>query len=321
MTDAAISRADLHVHSWHSRVNGDLPFVRSRDCYSSPLEVYRVAKRRGMGIVTITDHDSIAGCRELLEAHPGATDILAAEEVSCRFPEGDIEVHLGVYGMTERLHDEIQPARRDVFEAIALLRSAGVFFALNHLLHFYRRQAPMASYLRLLSAVPAIEVRNGTMLEMHNSLVERFRREWASSPRPLAVVAGSDAHTLRRVGRTWTEAPGATAREFLASLGAGLGRAGGRHGGARAVAGDAYGVIRRYGESVLGFGPRDHAGLHRAMCAALIFASVPFQFLPAAIVAVGKSRERRTVAAALEWLAAAADRGLPMSAPAPEPRS
>ena len=38
---SALSRADLHVHSWHSTVNGDLPFFRSRDCYSSPVDVYR----------------------------------------------------------------------------------------------------------------------------------------------------------------------------------------------------------------------------------------------------------------------------------------
>ena len=38
---SVLSRADLHVHSWHSKVNGDLPFFRSRDCYSSPVDVYR----------------------------------------------------------------------------------------------------------------------------------------------------------------------------------------------------------------------------------------------------------------------------------------
>jgi len=63
-----MGRADLHVHSRHSKVAGSLRFLRSRDCYSSPLDVYLVAKRRGMDVVTITDHDSIDGWRELMDA-------------------------------------------------------------------------------------------------------------------------------------------------------------------------------------------------------------------------------------------------------------
>ena len=118
-----VSRADLHVHSWHSKVNGDLPFFKSRDCYSRPTDVYRTAKARGMDIVTITDHDSIDGCLELFDRFPGASDILMGEEVSCTFPDGDIDVHLAVYGMTEALHRDVQPLRRNVFEVIAL--SAG----------------------------------------------------------------------------------------------------------------------------------------------------------------------------------------------------
>ena len=63
--------------------------------------------------------------------------------MSCRLPDGDVEGALGVYGMTEALHRELQPLRRNVFEVTACLREAGVFFALNHLLHFYRGQTPL----------------------------------------------------------------------------------------------------------------------------------------------------------------------------------
>ena len=132
-------RADLHVHTWASTQSGAMKFLRSRDCYSSPFDVYRTARARGMDLVTFTDHDSIDGCLELLDRHPETADFICGEEVSCRFPDGDIEVHLGVYGMTEALHRDLQPLRGNVFEVIARLREADVFFALNHLLHFYRR--------------------------------------------------------------------------------------------------------------------------------------------------------------------------------------
>lgn len=300
----AIGRADLHVHSRHSSASGSLPFLRSRDCYSSPLDVYLVAKRRGMDVVTITDHDSIDGWRELMDLRPDTTDILPGEEVSCCLPDGNIQVHLGVYGITERLHAELQPLRSDVFDVIACLRESGTFFALNHIMHFYRGQVPLAHYLRLLAVVPALETRNGAMLDVHNRLSERLCRDGRDGAPPLAAVAGSDAHTLRRVGRTWTEAPGLTAADFLASLTAGLGRPGGDHGGEFAVIGDTYGVVGRYMASVYGYGPHDHTGWHRAVCALLIAGLVPAQFMPVVVAVVGKSRERRAVAAALEMLAA-----------------
>jgi predicted metal-dependent phosphoesterase TrpH len=299
-----IGRADLHVHSCFSAASGSLRFLRSRDCYSSPLDVYRTAKRRGMDVVTITDHDAIDGWRKLKDTLPDANDILPGEEVSCCLPDGNVEIHLGVYGITERLHAEIQPLRRNVFDVIALLRERETFFALNHVLHFYREQTPLERYLQLLSAVPAIETRNGAMLEAHNVLAERLGHGWRGDAPALGCVAGSDAHTLRRVGRTWTEAPGTTASAFLASLSAGLGTPGGDHGGPMSVAADLYGVIARYSASVYGRGPRDHSGWHRAACALFIAASLPVQFLPLVVAVVGKSRERRAVTAALERLAA-----------------
>jgi len=290
-------RADLHVHSWHSRQSGNLRFLRSRDCYSDPGDVYTVAKARGMDLVTITDHDSIDGGLELLARYPDASDFILGEEVSCRLPDGDIEVHLGVYGMTEGLHRELQPLRGNVFAVTARLREAGVFFSLNHLLHFYRGQAALSSYFRLLDEVPALETRNGTMLPAHNELTARIadRSGTAAGSRRLGSIGGSDAHTLRRIGRTWTEAPGRTREEFLESLRMGRGSVGGAHGGTAAISGDAYGVIRAYVASLAGFGPRDHRQLERALCLLFSVVSVPVQFLPVLIAGAGKWRESREV--------------------------
>jgi predicted metal-dependent phosphoesterase TrpH len=302
-------RADLHVHTCHSKVSGTLPFLGSRDCYSRPADVYRVAKARGMDLVAITDHDSIDGALELLDSRPGATDVIIGEEVSCTLPVGDIAVHLGVYGMTESLHREVQALRRNVFDVTALLREANVFCSLNHLLHFYRGQIPFDQYLRLLDEVPALEVRNGTMLAAHNTLVELMARQRAAAPvSRFGMVAGSDAHTLRRVGLTWTMAPGRTREDFLLSLRQGLGRPGGLHGTAATVAGDAYGVIGRYLGSLAGYGPRDLTPLRRAACLAFAGVTLPFQFMPVALALAGKARERREVARAAAHLEAGTGR-------------
>jgi PHP-associated len=318
-------RADLHVHTCHSNVSGNMRFLGSRDCYSKPADVYRVAKARGMDFVAFTDHDSIGGALELLDARPDLRDVIVGEEVSCLLPDGDVVVHLAVYGMTEALHRDLQPLRRNVFDVIARLREADVCFALNHLLHFYRGQIPIERYLRLLDEVPALEVRNGTMLAAHNGLVEQIARSSGfrvqgsefSFPVPgsgsrsgsrsgsgfsFAMVAGSDAHTLRRVGRTWTTAPGRTREEFLANVRGGHGLPGGQHGTTTTVAGDAYGVVLRYIASLAGFGPPDLGPVKRAACLAFAVVSAPFQFVPLVMAARSKSGEHRAVETLTRYL-------------------
>jgi predicted metal-dependent phosphoesterase TrpH len=299
-------RADLHVHTCYSRGNATLAFLGARDCYSRPEAVYAVAKARGMDLIAITDHDTIDGALALLERMPGARDIIVGEEVSCWLPDGGLQVHLGVYGMTESLHHEIQPLRRNVFDLVACLREASVFFALNHLLHFYEPRVPLDAYLGLLDVVPGIEVRNGAMMPAHNRLSAQIAASWApvDGGQRLAATAGSDAHTLRRVGTTWTEAPGRDRDEFLSSVRAGLGRPGGRLGGTLAASADAYGVIRRYIGSLVGLEQPDHRGWRRAACLGFAVGSLPFQFLPLVIASKGKLHERRKVRALASWMPA-----------------
>jgi predicted metal-dependent phosphoesterase TrpH len=65
-----------------------------RESYSAPEELYETLKRRGMDLVTVTDHDSIGAC-EALRRHP---DCVLSEEVTCTLPSGN-EIYLGVYGI------------------------------------------------------------------------------------------------------------------------------------------------------------------------------------------------------------------------------
>ena len=143
-------RADLHVHSWHSGYANHMRFLRARDCYSEPEAVYRVAKARGMDLVTITDHDSIGGCLEFLDRHPDSDDFFISEEIECLVPGLPLKVHIGAYDINERVHRDVQPLRRSVFETTAYLRQQGVFFTLNHLFFFLRGQMPLGDYLDAL---------------------------------------------------------------------------------------------------------------------------------------------------------------------------
>jgi predicted metal-dependent phosphoesterase TrpH len=291
-------RADLHLHSYHSGHAGHLRFLRARDCYSEPAAVYAAAKARGMDVVTITDHDSVDGCLEFLERHPDAADFFISEEIECRFPDVDLKAHIGAYGISERIHRDIQPLRRNVFEAVAYLRSEGIFFALNHPFYFFKGQLPLGDYLRImLQLFPGFEVRNGTMLAAHNELTDAIVRPWsASSPSPLTAIGGSDSHTLAGIGTTYTEAPGTTREEFLQSLRAGHARPGGRHGSTWREAREIYGVVGHYWASLMGAGRQELSWPRRTLGLAFSAFSMPFEFSPLVVAALHKRAEARRVA-------------------------
>jgi predicted metal-dependent phosphoesterase TrpH len=291
-------RADLHVHSYHSGYARHLPFLRTRDCYSEPAAVYRIAKARGMDLVTITDHDSIGGCLEFLNQHPDAADFFISEEIECRFPDAPLRVHLGVYGISERIHREVQRLRANVYDVAAYLREQRVCFALNHLFFFFNRQVPLERYLNaLLPLCPAVEVRNGTMTRQHNDLVDlvlRYHREAGATS--ASAVGGSDSHTLGGVATTYTLAPGRNRDEFLESVRAGRARPGGRHGGTLRVAREIYGVIGRYWASLVGVGRQELSWSRRGLGLAWSIASLPAEFTPLLVASVDKAREVRRIA-------------------------
>jgi predicted metal-dependent phosphoesterase TrpH len=299
IAEGRVLRADLHLHSYHSGYAGHLRFLRARDCYSDPDAVYAAAKARGMDLVTITDHDSVDGCLEFLDRHPGADDFFISEEIECRVPDVDLKVHIGAYGISERMHRDIQPLRGNVFEAVAYLRSEGVFYALNHLFFLFNGQLPLDDYLGIARRLfPAFEVRNGTMLAAHNELAEAIVGRWsASSPSPLTAIGGSDSHTLRGIGTTYTEAPGRTRDEFLQSLRAGRARACGRHGSTWREAREIYGVVGRYWATLFGAGRQDLSWPRRTLGLAFSALSMPFEFSPLVVAALHKRDERRRVSA------------------------
>src|SRR5579864_3697932 len=121
-------KCDLHVHTVHSGMC-TVPVLNRicRESYSSAQQVYETLKRRGMDLVTVSDHDSIDAA-EALRGHP---DFFLSEEVTCHLPSGN-ELHIGVYDLTERQHVEIQRRRDDLPRLLAYLTSEDLFYSVNH---------------------------------------------------------------------------------------------------------------------------------------------------------------------------------------------
>ncbi len=218
LSDPTIKRADLHCHSRFS-VFKYFRRANTRDCYNAPEDVYRIAKERGMSYVTLTDHDSIDGALYLLNKYPDMDDFFIGEEVETYFPETGQRIHVGVWGLTELQHREIQRLRRDIRELVPYMRSERLIFGVNHLFQNYRMKNVAARYIaELLEMFDIFEALNGAMASFHNKMVQQLVNSVQKGGRHASMVGGSDAHTLKHLAKVHTVSKGETVSEFLENI-------------------------------------------------------------------------------------------------------
>lgn len=295
-TLAGLFKADMHCHTRHSGHAKHLRFLRCRDCYSTPLDVYKTAKHRGMNLVTIIDHDSISGCLELLNRMGDLPDFIMGVEASVFFPQFQHEVHVAVYGLTEAHHREIQRLRSNGEELVAYLRQSGLLFALNHFFHDFADGARVREFiLRMAQLFDVFEIRNGSQLREHNLFIVKLLEQYGESlgiSRPLGMIGGSDAHTLRRIGRTYTASSARSRQEFLDDIRAGRTQVFGPHSDHLSLAADIYGVVLRHFPAVFSGANGSFPPAVRARAAVLTLMTAPFLFTPY-IVALRHSRIER----------------------------
>jgi hypothetical protein len=174
-----------------------------------------------MDLVTLTDHDTIAGALALA----GRPDTFVSEEVTCLLPGGR-ELHLGVYDLDEDQHEGIAARRDDAERLFAYLAEQRLPVALNH---------PFAALTgaRAPEDLPFALARVG-LVEGRNSMLPAATNRFAAQSaleRGHGLVGGSDSHTLRSVALAYTVVPQARTREeFLAGLRQGFTLPGGRSG-------------------------------------------------------------------------------------------
>lgn len=216
-------RCDLHVHSYYSgRAQDAMMGALCRECYSRPEDLYATLKRRGMNLITLTDHDSIEGC-EPLRRH---ADFFVSVEATCRMPSGT-RIHVGVYDITERQHIEIQRRRDDLVSLLMYLTEHRLFFAVNHVFSALTGRRVREDFGWFDEYFPAMETLNGLMAAENNRQAVRLARR----TRKIAL-GGSDAHTLASAGTAYTEFLGATTKDdFFGALRQGLGKPRGESGG------------------------------------------------------------------------------------------
>ena len=112
---------DLHIHSTAS--DGSL----------SPLEIINLADKLNLKAVSITDHDTIEGAREIIE-NPGTTvpEFISGVEISCQPPDKFKDtgsIHLLGYGFS--VYDQNLNAVLDQAKKARDLRNPAIIEKLN----------------------------------------------------------------------------------------------------------------------------------------------------------------------------------------------
>ena len=120
LSDKKTEGADLHVHTNHS------------DSSFSPAEVVELANKIGLKCVAITDHDSVSGVPEAIEAAKGSPlEVVAGVEISTRVDQGEIHI-VGLFvdlnrgTLSEFLGRRFDERIARMHEMTAKLRAMGV---------------------------------------------------------------------------------------------------------------------------------------------------------------------------------------------------
>ena len=202
-------RADLHMHTTAS------------DGWPTPSQlVDHAARRAGLDVIAITDHDTIEGARRAADhaARRTKLHVIVGEEVSSL--DGHI---IGLF-----LDRRVKPGLSAAATIHAIHEQGGIAVAAHP---FWRTQRRVRSgivhgvgWLAAELAFDGIEVENATPgFYLFNQLARRLNLGLGA-----AEFGGSDAHIVDAVGRAFTEFPGRTPAELRLAIETGQTRAGRR---------------------------------------------------------------------------------------------
>src|SRR5438046_7566961 len=226
-----VSRCDLHIHSRYSARSEEWLFRRLDfpDSYSDPKQLHEQLLKRGMDYVTITDHDTIAGCLKI--AHLPRTFI--SEQVTTYFPNDPCKLHILVWGISEEQHREIEGVRDNIFELQRCLQAAQIAHAVAHPLYSVNGKLEAKHLEQLILIFTHYEGINGLRDALLSDLAQILLRQLTpekidvfanrynlapahAEPWKKIFIGGSDDHGGQFAASAFTETPDAeSATKFL----------------------------------------------------------------------------------------------------------
>src|SRR6266852_4938680 len=241
-----MSKCDLHIHSRRSARSEEWLFRRFDfpDSYSDPRELHRQLLERGMNFVTITDHDTIDGCLEIRDL----PNTFISEQVTTYFPQDPCKIHILVWGIAEKQHDDIVIIRHNIFALQRYLQNGKIAHAIAHPLYSINGKLEASHLERLILLFKHFEAINGLRDALLSELAQQLftsltpeKIEKLAKKHNLAptheqawkkiLVGGSDDHGGKFLASAYTETPPVDSTEkFLEHVRAGRCNAQGQSG-------------------------------------------------------------------------------------------
>lgn len=230
-----MAKVDLHLHSKYSDHPSEwfLQRLGAAESYSEPQALYRLARERGMDLVTITDHNRIDASLELAQLDPERC--FSGVESTAYFPEDGCKVHILIYGLDRDQFIAIQQLRRNIYQLRDYLRDADLACVVAHPSYAVNRRLTRSHLEKLILLFNNFEGRNGSRSSLHNDGLSEILRNltpaaladlqqrhgiepWGKTAWRKGLSGGSDDHSGLFVGKTWSETQTATPAEFLECL-------------------------------------------------------------------------------------------------------
>jgi glycosyltransferase involved in cell wall biosynthesis len=257
-----MSKCDLHIHSRYSARSEEWLFRRFDfpDSYSDPRELHRELLERGMDFVTITDHDSIEGCLQIMDLPRS----FISEQVTTYFPQDPCKIDILVWGISEEQHHEIEGVRDNILELQRYLQTAQIAHAVAHPLYSINGKLTASHLERLILLFKHFEAINGlrdTLLsELAQNLLSALTPEKIdmfanrhnlapthADPWMKIFTGGSDDHGGQFIASAYTETPRADSPEkLLANIRSGACTAHGDGGTPLAISHSFYNTVACY---------------------------------------------------------------------------
>jgi glycosyltransferase involved in cell wall biosynthesis len=223
-----MSKCDLHIHSRYSARSEEWLFRRFDfpDSYSDPKELHRQLLERGMDFVTLTDHDTIEGCLQIVDL----PNTFISEQVTTYFPQDPCKVHILIWGISEAQHADIVIVRDNIFALQRYLQAGQIAHAVAHPLYSINGKLEASHLERLILLFKHFEGING----LRDALLSELAQTLFSSLTPDKIdklaeqhnlapthaepwrkifIGGSDDHGGMFVASAYTETPSANSVE------------------------------------------------------------------------------------------------------------
>ena len=210
-------KADLHIHTTFSKYptseREPFKFLGIQDCYVTPEEAYKTAKKKGIDFVAITDHDSIEAALYLDSKYP---DIIIGEEIEVKASDDGHIIHILVYDINEKQHNDLSDLRNiGVKETCEYTRKNDIIHSWAHPnLNPVKAALPIKLIDELMNYIDRVEVKNGFDTRIGNNFAANIAKNYSKK-----ISGGSDAHTKSSIGDVFTHNNSARNKtDFLEAL-------------------------------------------------------------------------------------------------------